>query len=261
MISNMDRSRRWFLIASISIFMILGQQTLAQEQRIMVYTKNGEGYVHKNIAHSVAALKKLGKENGFLVDTSDDPDIFSDDNLKQYAVLVFSNTNNQVFDTEDQKQAFQNYIRMGGGFVGIHCASGSERQWPWYWQMLGGTFYRHAPLQTFKVKVLDDDHPSTNMLPKIWEREDECYYLKQLNPDINVLLTADMTSVIDEKKGEYPGDVFHQSFPLAWYHQYDGGWQWYTSLGHKIEHYQDEVFMSHILGGIQWAMDKQQTRQ
>lgn len=253
----MDKLRlvRLALVA-FGVLLISGHDILGQQRKIMVYTKNGEGYVHENIKSSITALKKLGEENGFQVDASDDPSIFTDNNLKQYAALVFSNTNNQVFDMEEQKAAFQKYIRSGGGFVGIHSASGSERQWPWFWQLLGGTFYRHAPMQTFRVKVLDKQHASTNMLPEIWEREDECYYLKNLNPDIKVLLVADMNSVTDEEKDQYPGEVFYQSFPLAWYHEFDGGRQWYTSLGHKPEHYEDELFMKHILGGIQWVIQE-----
>lgn len=226
-----------------------------QGKKILVYTKNGEGFVHDNIPASIEALKKLGEENGFQVDASEDPAVFTKDNLRQYDVLVFSNTNNETIDTEEQKKAFQEYIRAGGGFVGIHSASGSERQWPWFWKVLGGKFHRHAPLQDFEVKVIDKNHPSTAFLPDVWKiKDDECYYLKQLNPDIHVLLAADMTTVEDDQKDEYPGDVFGDTYPLAWYHEFDGGREWYTSLGHRSEHYSDPVFMKHILGGIAWVI-------
>jgi len=73
-------------------------------------------------------------------------------------------------------------------------------------------------------------------------------------PDIHVLLVADMNTVEDEKKGEYPGEVFGDTFPLAWCHEFDGGRQWYTALGHRSEHYSDPQFMQHILGGIAWVV-------
>ncbi len=230
------------------------KQSSLKGKRILVYTKNGEGYVHENIPYSVEAIKKLGKQQGFSVEASADPAIFTDENLSKYDVLVFSNTNNETIDTEAQKQAFQRYIRRGGGFVGIHSACGSERDWPYFWQVLGGKFQRHAPRQDFTVEVIDKNHPSTSSLPEPWKiKDDECYYLNHLNPDIHVLLAADMTTVEDEKKGEYPGDIFGDRFPLAWYHQFEGGRQWYTALGHRPEHYSDPQFMQHILGGIQWA--------
>jgi type 1 glutamine amidotransferase len=223
-------------------------------KRILIYTHNGKGYVHDNIAFSVQALTKLCKDNGYVVEASDDPSVFTREKLKNLHCIIFSNTNNEAFETEDQKQAFVDYTSGGGGFVGIHSASGSERQWPWFWAMLGGKFVRHPKLQPFTIKVIDKTHPSTKFLGDTWSWEDECYFTNQLNPDINVLLAVDLTTVEDEKKVDYPGTTFGNYFPLAWNHEFEGGRQFYTSLGHKAEYYQDEKFLKHLLGGIQWAL-------
>ena len=97
------------------------------KKRILVYTKNGKGYVHKNSAASVEALKEIGEANKLIVDVSDDPSVMTNENLAKYSCLVYSNTNNEIFDTETQRQAFATYIHRGGSFVGIHSTSGSER--------------------------------------------------------------------------------------------------------------------------------------
>lgn len=225
-------------------------------KKVLVYTRNGEGYVHNNIASSVAALKKLGAEHGFMVDATDSASIFTSPALMEYDAIVFSNTNNEGFETERQKVAFQRFIRSGKGFVGIHSASGSERNWPWYWKLIGGKFLRHPPIQKFEVEVIDRSHPSTNFLPEIWMREDECYFLQQLNPSNHVLLAARLPNLVDEQKTSYPGNTFGELMPLAWCHEFDGGRQWYTALGHSIEHYQDPEFLKHILGGIEWVCSK-----
>ncbi|MDR8390077.1 PmoA family protein [Aliifodinibius sp. S!AR15-10] len=230
------------------------KNTALKGTRVLVYTKNGEGYVHENIPNSIEMIRELGEKYDFTVDASENPADFTAENLQKYDALIFSNTNNDVFDNEAQHQAFQNYIQNGGNFVGIHSVSGSERDWPWFWSLLGGTFHRHAPFQEFTVKVTDHSHPSTSFLKDEWVREDECYYLKQLNPNVNVLLHADMTTVEDEEKSQYPGDVFGDRFPLAWYHESEGGRSWYTSLGHSVEDYDDPVFTQHVLGGIEWAV-------
>ncbi len=224
-------------------------------KHVLVYTRNGKGFVHDNIPASIAAIRKLGEENGFQVTASDDPGLFTAEGLKPFDLLVFSNTNNDVFDTPEQEAAFQAYIRGGGAFVGIHSACGSERDSPWFASVLGGRFYRHAKRQDFDVVVLDADHPSTSFLPPTWHiKDDECYYLNQLNPNIHVVLAADLTTVEDpEGKSTYPADTFGDLFPTAWYHTTDGGRQWYTSLGHRIEHYSDPLFLRHILGGMEWA--------
>ena len=117
------------IVSVFGALLMLALATTASAQRkVLVYTRNftpdGKGYVHDNIAASVAAIRKMGVENGFAVDLSDDPVSFTDANLKRYAALVFANSNNEAFATDAQKDAFKHYIQSGGGFVGIHSASG-----------------------------------------------------------------------------------------------------------------------------------------
>src|SRR5690606_40636619 len=71
-------------------------------------------------------------------------------------------------------------------------------------------------------------------------------------PLFRSILATDLTSIDDDKAHqEYPANTFGKYFPVTWCHSFDGGHQWYTSLGHNPEHYDDPVFMNHILGGIQ----------
>lgn len=223
-------------------------------KRVLIYTKNGKGYVHKNIPSSVAALKEICAGLKVSADVSDNPTDFTSENLKKYDALIFSNTNNEIFDTDQQKKALQDYIRGGGGFVGIHSACGSERSWPWFWAMLGGKFVRHAPHQEYVVIVTDPNNPSTYFLPERWTVNDECYYCKELNPDIHVLLSADLTTVKDENMDKYPDETFGHQFTLCWCHSFDGGREWYTALGHDAETYNTPLFRQHLEGGILWAL-------
>jgi type 1 glutamine amidotransferase len=235
------------------IGLLLAVSSFAQK-KVLIYTHNGKGYIHENISSSVLALKKICSENGFTAESSDDPAVFDPVRLKGVSCIIFSNTNNEAFDTETQKQAFVAYIHGGGGFVGIHSASGSERKWPWFAAMLGGKFVRHPELQKFTIKIVDKNNPSTKFMSDTWNWEDECYYLDQLNPDIHILLAADLSTIKDEKKTEYPGTVFGNYFPLAWFHEFEGGRQFYTALGHKSEYYTDPLFLKHLEGGIRWAL-------
>ncbi len=223
-------------------------------KHILIYTKNGKGYVHENIANSVKAIQDICEKEGILTDVSDDPAVFTPENLAKYDALFFSNSNNEGFDTDAQKKAFQDFCRSGKGFGALHSANATEREWPWYWQLVGGKFVRHAPYQKFDVLVIDANNPSTKPFPKRWKVEDECYYSYQLNPDIHVLLAADMTTVEDKGKTDYPGDTFYKSFPLCWCHKFEGGRQWYSALGHSPEVYKDATFRAHIRGGILWIL-------
>ncbi len=246
----------------IFVLLVITAGTAAgQQPRVLVYTRNytpdGKGYVHDNLAASVAAVKNLGAANGFLVEVSDDPRVFADANLKQYQALVFCNSNNEAFQNDSQREAFQRYIQSGGGLVGIHSASGSERNWPYFQAALGGKFLRHPKLQKFIVRVQDADHPATRDIPARFEWEDECYFHQNLNPDMKVLLVTDPSRLDDPAKGESGGARPAALLPLAWYQTYDGGREFYVALGHKKEHYADPILTHIILGGIQWAMGRQ----
>src|SRR6202012_1606410 len=116
---------RWWLAFFVVLWCAAPAQ--AKPRRVLIYTHNGKGYVHENIHASVDAMTAIAKQHGFQVDVSDDPAVFTSQNLKRYRVLIFSNTNNQAFITTEQREAFQHFIEGGGGLMGIHSAAGSER--------------------------------------------------------------------------------------------------------------------------------------
>ncbi len=247
---------RRFLSLFLLPFLFVACQTEQANKKVLIYTKNGEGYVHENIQASVDMLTTIADEQDIDYVISDNPDIFTEENLAKFDALIFTNTNNEAFDNDDQRQAFKSYIQSGGGFVGIHSACGSERDWPWFWQMLGGTFVRHPPYQDFTIKVIDSTHPSTSFITGDWAWDDEAYYLDHLNPGIHVLLAHDMTTIEDKGKDVYPGVVFGDLYPGAWCQEFDGGREWYTSYGHNIKHYSDPTYRQHVMGGILWTLDK-----
>ena len=225
---------------------------------VLVYTKNGKGYVHDNIPSAVSCIQKLGAKYGFKVDTSSNTGVMTESNLKQYSLLIFPSTNNDVFDNDGQRLAFRRYIEAGGGFVGIHSVTGTERNWKWFKMMLGGTFAWHAKFQRFTVKVIDPSHPSMKGLPKEWSKEDECYFAKELYPGPKVLLAHDLTSlnVSDTTQKNLiikNAGTFADLYPAAWAYDFDGGHTWCTVLGHDKRDYEDPVYVQHIFQGIRFV--------
>ncbi|NIJ51268.1 ThuA domain-containing protein [Dyadobacter arcticus] len=236
-----------------------GQKVKWNKVKVLVYTRNGKGYVHDNVARSIVAIQALGKQHGFAVDSTSDASKFTEENLKQYDALIFSNTNNDVFDSDAQRVALMRYIQAGGNFVGIHSASGTERKWKWFKDMLGGTFFWHEPGQAFSVKILDPKNPSLAHLPETWKREkDEFYFVKEMAVNLNVLAVNDHTTI--EKPAGKALDTFGNVFPSVWWHEYDGGRAFYTSIGHQKEDYDQEDLRKHILGAIEWAIGPQKPR-
>ncbi len=243
-----------YLAILISLFFLSGAwiNHTGKKKKILVYTKNGKGYVHKNLKNSAEALMKIGDELNVSVDTTSDPSVFTEENLVQYNAIIFSNTNNDVFDNDQQRLVFKRYIQAGGGWVGIHSAIGTERSWQWFIKMMGGTFLRHPPYQKYRLEKLDKNHPSLKNFPDEWEKEDECYYFKRLNPDIHVLMVADLTTVNDS----LAPNIFGDKYPAVWCHEFDGGRQWYTALGHDPADYSDPLYVNHLKGGIKWVLSR-----
>ena len=245
-----------FLIASLSAICGFSQKQKTidwKKLNVLVYSKNGKGYVHDNIPSAVAGLQDLGKKYGFKVDTSTNPSVFKKENLSKYQLLIFPSTNNVVFDTEEQRLAFRQYIEAGGGLVGIHSAIATERDWTWFKQFTGGTFSWHAPFQKFKVRIVDKKHPSVAGMPTVWDVEDECYFEKELYPSIHTFLVHDVTTVKPHDNIKSNMGSFKDYYPAGWHNYYDGGLAWMTTLGHDKKLYSDPFFMRFILQGIEFV--------
>jgi len=223
-------------------------------KKILVFTKNGEGYIHDNIQASVDMFVELGKTEQFTVDISATSEIFASPELQQYDIIVFSNTNNDVFDSQAERDGLVQFVRSGKSVMGVHIACGTEREWEWFKQMMGGTFDFHPQFQEYPVWVVDPSHPSVAGLPSPWIVKDELYVMKEMNPTIHVLMVSDFSSP-DFKFSEPMPDTFGKVFPCVWYNTFDGGRQWFSALGHDKNDYSNPVYVSHILGGLKWLIE------
>lgn len=225
--------------------------------KVLIYTRNhvtnGKGFVHDNIETSVTALKEICAEKGITCDASDQPAVFTAENLKQYKALIFSNSNNEAFSDAAQSKAFVEFVENGGGFVGIHSASGSERSNPDFKRVIGGRFVWHTANQKFTVVVADKKHPSTMALPERWEWKDEGY-LCDLEPNLHVLLEMDATTVASPKRDAWKLKFEGDRYPLAWCQTVGKGRSFYTAVGHDKEAYADPLFRKHLQGAILWAL-------
>lgn len=246
-----------FFLLAATVGQSLDDKVNWKKVSVLVYTKNGKGYVHDNIANAVLCIQKLGQQYGFKVDVSDQPTVFTDDNLKQYTALIFPSTNNDVFDTDDQRLAFRRYIEAGGGFVGIHSVMGTERNWTWFKRMLGGTFAWHPHFQKLRLTMIDATHPSMQGLPSTWEKEDECYFAKNMSPGPTVLMAHDLTALNpnpDEvERVKTASGSYTELYPAVWHYHFDGGYTWCTTLGHDKKDYSDPTFTQHIFQGLRFV--------
>lgn len=216
----------------------------ADTPAILVFTKTA-GYRHESIAAGLEAIRAIGAEHGLRVEHSEDGATFSPAGLAGYRAVVFLNTSGDVLD-EAQQAAFEEFIRAGGGYAGVHAASDTEYDWAWYGGLVGAYFADHPAIQPAALDVIDQSHPATLGLPVRWERSDEWYNFRSRPPaSARVLLSLDETS--------YSGGSMGDPHPISWAHEYDGGRAWYSGLGHTVESYAEPLFRAHLAGGILWA--------
>lgn len=218
-------------------------------KRLLVFSKTA-AFRHASIADGKIALQQLATEHGFGIDFTEDASVFTSSHLERYSAVVFLLTTGEVFDNDQEQAAFQHYIESGGGYVGIHSASDTEYDWAWYGGLVGSfnnVAHKHSSILQTTVHVEDSKTPSTSMLPKLWVRTDEWYHFAiNPRPNVHILLTVDEST--------YRGGTMGADHPIAWYHRYDGGRAWYTSMGHTSESYHEPLFLAHIWGGILYAV-------
>ncbi|MFD0797470.1 ThuA domain-containing protein [Maribacter chungangensis] len=236
-----------FLLVTILAFAFFSCSTKREgPPKVLVFSKT-MGFKHSSIPAGMDAMLKLGATHGFAVDTTKNAALFTEDNLKQYSAVVFLSTTGNVLN-HYQEAAFERYIQAGGGFVGVHAAADTEYDWGWYTKLVGAQFLSHpagTPEADFHIK--DNSFLATeHFTDTVWHRADEIYNYKKINPDVRVVMTVDETS--------YEGGENGENHPFAWYHEFDGGRAFYTGAGHTEASYSEELFLQHLLGGIQYAI-------
>jgi cytochrome c len=240
--------RSWMLVCCLTLS-ALWSMAQAPQKRLLVFSKT-KGFRHASIPVGKLAIMKLGQENGFAVDTTENAGKFTEANLKRYNAVIFLSTTGDVLD-DGQQAAFERYIQAGGGYVGIHAAADTEYDWPWYGKLVGGYFMSHPGnpnVQEGEAYVVNKNNGSMFGFPDRWKIKDEFYDFKNVNPDITVLVKIDEKTYKEGKMGD--------NHPMSWFHEYDGGKVFYTNFGHPDETFANPVYLKHLLGGIQYAVSE-----
>ncbi len=227
----------------VGVLLLAALPALAQQYSVLVFSKTA-GYRHASIPNGIAAIQQLGAKHGFRVSATEDSTQFTTANLANYKAVIFLSTTGTILDA-NQKAAFESYIRNGGGFVGVHAATDTEYDWPFYGKLVGAYFLSHPKVQPARVQITDHKHPSTASLPETLNRTDEWYNFRA-NPRgaVHVLAVLDESSYTGGTMGDHP---------IAWCHDFEGGRAWYTEMGHTEASYSEPEFLTHLLGGIQTA--------
>ena len=235
-------------IAAILIILFTTSGFSQDSKNVLIFTKTA-GYRHQSIEKGVELIQNLGKTHTFNTQHSEDASLFTKRGLATYDLVIFLSTTGDILN-EEQQLAFKHFIQNGGSFMGIHAAADTEYDWPWYGKLVGAYFESHPNnpnVRTAMLQLKDKHHPSCKHLNANWQRDDEWYNYKNINPNIKVLLNLDESS--------YAGGTNGKNHPIAWYHEFDGGKAFYTGGGHTEASFEEEAFIQHLLGGILYCLN------
>ncbi|MGV3502702.1 MAG: ThuA domain-containing protein [Adhaeribacter sp.] len=234
------------LLAALLLVLLVQPLWAAPPRKVLVFSKTA-GFRHtEGIPAGIKAIRQLGAEHKFAVEATEDAQAFTAENLKQFGAVIFLSTTGDVLN-EAQQQAFEQYIRAGGGFVGIHAATDTEYGWPWYGQLVGAYFGSHPPGQQEALfEVVDPKHISTQHLPATFRKTDELYNFKWIAENLQVLIRIDENSYQGGRNGDH--------HPFSWYQAFEGGRSFYTAMGHDAKTFAEPLFLKHLLGGIAYAL-------
>jgi type 1 glutamine amidotransferase len=258
--------------------------------RVLIYTRTA-GPRHPNLGPPLAAglnptiasgnvvqnsLRAWLTRAGIEADWTEDVTRLT--NLHRYKAIIFASTSRDALFAHGRavdpalavntstgahldaaRTALRQYMRGGGGFVGIHNAFGTEYNWPWYEGLLGHTnYYDHGEHQNGTVRIVARSDPSTDGLPKSWPFRDEWYNLEPFPTHVKFLATVD-EKTLTKRAQLHPGHG--DLHPVAWCQYYDGGRAWLTTLGHDAAAFTEGAdfpgqreFEQLVVNGIKSAM-------
>ena len=222
---------------------------------LIYYTQHAEEAHVQFAEQATTFFKKLNYGDGFVLDITTDFSKYPYEKLKEYNVIIMLNTSP---NTKADRDAFEQYMENGGGWVGFHAAAYNDKNthWPWFVKFLGGgVFYcNNWPPQPVLVEVDNEEHPVTKNLPASFVAPASEWYQwtpsPRQNKDVEVLLSLSPKN--------YPlgiKDVVNfGDFPIVWSNK--NYRMIYLNMGHGDEEFIDGTQNLLLVNAFRWVVSK-----
>lgn len=239
---------------------------------LIVDGQNNHGIWPKTTAMMKAYLEETGL---FSVDVVTAAPSGTDPNFKpefqRYAVVISNFGHGAAPWPEETQQAFESYVRNGGGFVVIHAADNSFPEWPAYNEMIGlggwggrnekdgpyvyldaegrvvrdespGSGGNHGAQWEFPIVIRDREHPIVRGMPLEWMHAQDELYDKLRGPAKNMQILATAESQVTGR---------HE--PMILTIQFGKGRVFHTPMGHADYSQECVGFITTLQRGTEWA--------
>lgn len=233
-------------------------------KRLLVFYRC-EGFRHsQSIAAGNEAIRLAAeKASAWRVDFSEDYESLRPESLEKYDAVVLNNTTN--LKTEKHRHvapSLVEFVKYGKGLAVVHSGDDGFSEAPDILYMIGGRFCGH-PWHgggTWRFKVEDPGSPLAKMFPKDGFSFSEEIYM-QAAPYFSrqaqhILVSLDLTEEKTAEALEKSRDRRRPDgdYAVAWVRRFGKGRVFYTSFGHDQRAWLDGMTLSHIFGGIQYAL-------
>ncbi|TDE17651.1 ThuA domain-containing protein [Dyadobacter psychrotolerans] len=264
-------------IISLLIFLMCSApfQLYAQTAKFRViafYTAKNDR-AHVSFVHEANRwFPKMAEKYQFSYDSTNNWNNLNTKYLSDYQVVIFLDTRPE---TPEQRLAFENYVKNGGGWMGFHFSafalspSAYPQNWDWYHNtFLGSGQYKSNTWRPTSaiLRIENQNHPITNNLPETFRSSPNEWYCweKDLkaNPDIEVLASVDSTS-FPLGTGPKAYEIWNSGYyPIVWRNK--NYRMVYFNMGHNDIDYENktnkelsftfenEVQNRLILNGLLW---------
>jgi hypothetical protein len=243
-------------------------------RKLLVFTK-ATGFVHSSIPVGAKTFEMMGDKTGAWSTTiSEDPESFAPEKLKDVDAILFMSTTGELFVKDNKhaellrkasevlppearrakelRESLLNFVRNGGGIMGVHAATDSSYQWKEYGEMMGGYFNGH-PWGKITLRLDDPKNPVNAAFgDKPFTIEDEIYTFKApySRDRLHILASIDLEASKIDAGFNRPTD---HDYAVSWLNRYGQGRVFYCSLGHQEKTYWNPTVLKHFLAGMQFC--------
>ncbi|MCF7732867.1 MAG: ThuA domain-containing protein [Akkermansiaceae bacterium] len=233
------------------------------------------GYCHDVIPHVKEVMDVLAATGAFEVVHSNEIDMFTPAQLKQFDAVVLNNActknpkRNWFIDvlathkdlTDEQRlaraaeleQSLTDFVAGGKGLIAVHGAvvflNNSEN----FGKMLGGSFSLHPACQRITLTPVDPKHPLVAAFkgePFIHTDEPYLFFRAYNDKNFRPLLEMDVAKLDPQAQTKMKGDHRY----VSWIKPHGKGRVFYVSPSHQPESYESARMLQFYLDGLQYAL-------
>ena len=165
---------------------------------------------------------------------------------RRYKAVVFLSTTGDVLNAA-QEAAFERFIRRGGGFVGVHSATDTEYDWPFYGALVGAYFAGHPDIQNATIQIEDAAHPVDGVAAARVDAPRRVVQLPAESP------RAASTCLPRSTSAPTPAARWRRTTRLSGRTPTRAGGRSTPPLGHTQESFSETPFVDHLGRAILWA--------